>query len=57
MKIRNEIGVLFVAALMLFALVQVGANETVSYGAQAISAESSGFDALALQVFGKPVSK
>lgn len=57
MKIRNEIGVLLVAALMLFALVQVGANEAVSYGAQAIGVESSGFDALALQVFGNPARK
>ena len=57
MKLRIEIGVLFTAALMLFSLVQVGANETVSYGAQAISAESSGFDALALQMFGKPARK
>jgi len=57
MKLRNEIGVLFTAALMLFSLVQVGANESVSYGAQAISAESSGFDALAMQVFGEPASK
>ena len=54
MKYRIEIGAMFTGALLLLSLVQAGANEAVSYGAQAISAEASGFDALALQVFGKP---
>ncbi len=57
MKYRNEIGVLFTVALMLYSLAHAGANELLSYGGQALGAEASGFDALAFQIFGDSAGK
>ena len=52
MQTRNAIGALFAAALLLFTLIQMSANESVWYGGKAIGAEASGFDALAFAIFG-----
>lgn len=52
MQTRNAIGALFSAAILLFSLAQLGANESVWYGGKAIGAEASGFDALAYAIFG-----
>jgi hypothetical protein len=52
MQTRNAIGALFAAAILLFSLAGLSADESVWYGGKAIGAEASGFDALALEIFG-----
>lgn len=52
MQYRNAISALFAAAILLFSLTEMTANESVWYGGKAISAEASGFDALAFEIFG-----
>lgn len=52
MQTRNAIGALFAAAILLFPLAELSADESVWYGGKAIGAEASGFDALAFEIFG-----